>query len=188
MDVAAAPTFASYSALLRRRPPGVERAVLLFTTVGLGAMLLLPAHLISVALQGGFEPTAGTVGPLEYAGVFSSALAFFAWNRAIALIGAARAGMVPYLQPVCVALLSCALLGETMGAAQIVCRALILGAVALGAAGRTAGQRAAHDRLGSSCPRRRTPRRAGRRSWRWWRPGREWRWCPGWRPSGGPVW
>ncbi|GGT16973.1 membrane protein [Streptomyces kurssanovii] len=135
---AAALSFASYSALLRRRPDGLGGPVLLFTTFVLGALMLLPAHLISLVVQGGFEPSAGTVGPLVYVGVFSSAVAFFAWNRAIALIGTARAGVVYYLQPVCVALLSYVLLGETMGSAQVVCMALILGGVALAAAARPA--------------------------------------------------
>ncbi|MEU0374003.1 DMT family transporter [Streptomyces sp. NPDC006283] len=138
---AAALSFGSYSALLRRRPAEVEGPVLLFTTFVLGALMLLPAFAVSVALQGGFEPTASTVGPLVYVGVFSSAVAFFAWNRAIALIGAAGAGVVYYLQPVCVALLSYALLGETMGAAQFVSMTLILGGVMLGAAGRSDGTR-----------------------------------------------
>ncbi|MEU0082731.1 DMT family transporter [Streptomyces sp. NPDC006274] len=127
----AALSFASYTALLRRRPAELGGPALLFTTFLLGALMLLPAHLVSVAVQGGFPATAGTVGPLVYVGVFSSALAFFAWNRAIALIGAARAGIVYYLQPVCVALLSYALLGETMGAVQVGCMALILGGVVL---------------------------------------------------------
>ncbi|MFK4689925.1 DMT family transporter [Streptomyces pristinaespiralis] len=135
---AAALSFASYSALLRRRPDGLGGPVLLFTTFVLGALMLLPAQLVSLTVQGGFEPAAGTVGPLVYVGVFSSAVAFFAWNRAIALIGAAGAGVVYYLQPVCVALLSYALLGETTGSAQVVCMALILGGVALAAAGRPA--------------------------------------------------
>ncbi|WP_244258488.1 DMT family transporter [Streptomyces sp. Tu 2975] len=135
---AAALSFAAYSVLLRRRPDGLEGPVLLFTTFVLGALMLLPAQLISLSALGGFEPSVGTVGPLVYVGVFSSAVAFFAWNRAIALIGAAKAGVVYYLQPVCVALLSYALLGETLGSAQVVCMALILGGVALAAAGRPA--------------------------------------------------
>ncbi|OEJ55661.1 DMT family transporter [Streptomyces agglomeratus] len=131
--LAAAVCFASYSALLRRKPAGIGGPAFLFATFVLGALMLLPAYAVSLALQGGFEPTAGTVGPLVYVGVFSSAVAFFAWNKAIALIGAARAGVVYYLQPVCVALLSFALLGETTGPTQIVCMVLILGGVMLGA-------------------------------------------------------
>ncbi|MGW0551580.1 DMT family transporter [Streptomyces altiplanensis] len=131
--LAAAVCFGSYSALLRRKPAGIGGLAFLFSTFVLGALMLAPAYAVSLALQGGFEPTAGTAGPLVYVGVFSSAVAFFAWNRAIALIGAARAGVVYYLQPVCVALLSFALLGEATGPMQILCMALILGGVMLGA-------------------------------------------------------
>ncbi|MFD3942339.1 DMT family transporter [Streptomyces sp. NPDC058579] len=132
--LAAAVSFASYSALLRRRPAELGGLAFLFTTFVLGALMLLPAYSVSLAVQGGFEPTAGTVGPLVYVGVLSSAVAFLAWNKAIALIGAARAGVVYYLQPACVALLSYALLGEELGLLGGACMALILGGVALASA------------------------------------------------------
>lgn len=134
--VAAAVCFGSYSALLRRRPEGIGGPAFLFATFVLGALMLLPVFLVSLAVQGGFEPTAATVSPLLYVGVVSSAVAFFAWNKAIAQIGAARAGVIYYLQPVCVALLSYAVLGEAMGGLQIACMALILAGVALGSATR----------------------------------------------------
>ncbi|MFG2597178.1 DMT family transporter [Streptomyces sp. NPDC048462] len=132
-------SFASYSALLRRRPAEIGQLAFLLATFVLGALMLAPAFAVSVAVQGGFEPTAGTVGPLLYVGVLSSALAFFAWNRAVALIGATRTGIVYYLQPVCVAGLSFALLGESTGPVQILCLVLILGGVALGAGRGPAG-------------------------------------------------
>ncbi|MER5558123.1 EamA family transporter [Streptomyces sp. NPDC002506] len=130
--VAAALSFASYSVLLRRRPAELGSLAFLLSTFVLGALMLAPAYGVSLAVQGGFEVRAATVGPLLYVGVLSSAVAFFAWNKAISLIGAARAGVVYYLQPVCVALLSYPLLGEAMGPAQLVCMALILGGVVLG--------------------------------------------------------
>ncbi|WP_344077095.1 DMT family transporter [Streptomyces crystallinus] len=130
--VAAAVSFASYSALLRRRPAGLGGLAFLFTTFALGALMLAPVYGVSLAAQGGFAATPGTVGPLVYVGVLSSAVAFFAWNKAIALIGAARAGVVYYLQPVCVALLSYALLGEATGVAGLVSMGLILGGVVVG--------------------------------------------------------
>ncbi|WP_435847718.1 DMT family transporter [Streptomyces fumanus] len=131
--IAAACCFGAYSALLRRRPAELGGAAFLFTTFLLGTVLLLPAQGVSLAVQGGFTPSPGTVWPLLYVGVASSALAFFAWNRAIALIGPTRAGVVYYLQPVCVALLSWALLAEPTGWAEAGCMALILGGVVLGA-------------------------------------------------------
>ncbi|MFF7181519.1 EamA family transporter [Streptomyces sp. NPDC008121] len=133
--LAAAVSFASYSALLKRRPAELGGPAFLFATFALGALMLLPAYGISLAVQGGFDPSVATVGPLVYVGVLSSALAFFAWNKAIALIGAARAGVVYYLQPVCVALLSAVLLGEELGLLGALCTALILGGVCLASAG-----------------------------------------------------
>ncbi|MGW1628919.1 DMT family transporter [Streptomyces anthocyanicus] len=134
--IAAACCFGSYSALLRRRPEGLDGVGFLFTTFLAGTVLLLPAHGVSLAVQGGFHPTPGTVWPLLYVGVASSAVAFFAWNKAVSLIGPSRAGAVYYLQPVCVALLSWTLLAEPTGWAQAGCMALILGGVVLGAGAR----------------------------------------------------
>ncbi|KOV65009.1 membrane protein [Streptomyces sp. MMG1121] len=134
--IAAACCFAGYSTLLRRKPAELAGTAFLFTTFVVGTVLLLPAQAASLALQGGFAPTPGTVLPLLYVGVASSAVAFFAWNKAIALIGATRAGIVYYLQPVCVAALSWAVLGETTGRPQLLSMALILGGVVLGAGAR----------------------------------------------------
>ncbi|MET9965782.1 DMT family transporter [Streptomyces sp. NPDC006356] len=134
--VAAACCFGSYSGLLRRRPAELGGTAFLFTTFLVGTVLLLPAQGLSVAVQGGFDPTPGTVLPILYVGLASSAVAFFAWNRAVALVGPSRAGVVYYLQPVCVSLLSWALLGEPTGWTQTLCMALILGGVVLGATAR----------------------------------------------------
>ncbi|MGW0879318.1 DMT family transporter [Streptomyces sp. NPDC002671] len=134
--IAASCCFAGYSALLRRRPAELGGTAFLFTTFLVGTVLLLPVQAVSLTVQGGFHPTPGTLLPLLYVGVASSAIAFFAWGKAISLIGAARAGIVYYLQPVCVALLSWALLGERTGRPQLLCMALILGGVMLGAGSR----------------------------------------------------
>ncbi|MFI6145721.1 DMT family transporter [Streptomyces sp. NPDC051109] len=131
--LAAALSFATYSALLKRKPAELGGLAFLISTFVLGALMLAPAYAVSVSVQGGFELTAGTGGMLLYVGVMSSAVAFFAWNKAISLIGAARAGVVYYLQPVCVAGLGLLLLGERTGPAELFCMALILGGVGLGA-------------------------------------------------------
>ncbi|MEU9000595.1 DMT family transporter [Streptomyces sp. NPDC048551] len=132
----AAFSFASYSALLKRKPAEIGGLAFLITTFVLGALMLAPAYAVSVAVQGGFEVRPGTVGPLLYVGVFSSAVAFFAWNKAVSVIGAARAGVVYYLQPVCVAGLGLLLLGERTGPAELLSMALILGGVGLASAAR----------------------------------------------------
>lgn len=134
--IAGAISFGSYSALLKRKPAEIGGLPFLFAAFVLGALMLLPVFVASYVIQGGFEPTVGTVSPLLYVGVVSSAVAFFAWNKAISIIGAARAGVIYYLQPVCVALLSFAVLGEAMGWLQVMCMGLILGGIVLGSAGR----------------------------------------------------
>ncbi|MFE9843366.1 DMT family transporter [Streptomyces goshikiensis] len=130
---AAALSFATYSALLRRKPAELGGPAFLLTTFVLGTLMLAPAYAVSVTLQGGFALTPGTGGMLAYVGVMSSAVAFFAWNKAVSVIGAARAGVVYYLQPVCVAGLGLLLLGERTGPAELGCMALILAGVSLGA-------------------------------------------------------
>lgn len=130
---AAMACFAGYSALVRHKPAELTGPVFLCVTFLIGTLLLAPAYAVSLTVQGGFALGADTVGPLLYVGIFSSAVAFFTWNKAIALVGAARAGAVYYLQPVCVALLAFLLLDERTGPVQLLCMVLILGGVVLAA-------------------------------------------------------
>lgn len=128
-------TFAGYSAMLRRKPAGISGVSLLFTTFVIGTAMLAPVYAVSLTVQGGFAPTTGNVGALLYIGVFSSALAFFTWNKAIDLIGATRAGVIYYLQPVFVAVVSYFALGEPTTPIQLLCMGLIIVGIALAARG-----------------------------------------------------
>ncbi|MDJ0379801.1 DMT family transporter [Streptomyces sp. G-G2] len=130
---AAALSFASYSALLRRKPAEISGPAFLLSTFVLGALMLAPVYAVSLSAQGGFEAAPRTIGPLLYVGVFSSAVAFFSWNKAVSMIGAARAGIVYYLQPVFVAILGFLLIGERTSLTELLCMGLILGGVTLGA-------------------------------------------------------
>lgn len=134
--IAAMCTFAGYSALLKRKPKELPAVVFLAATVLFGLVVLLPAQLVSVTVEGGFTPTGGTLSALAYIGIASSALAFFVWNKAVELIGATRAGVVYYLQPVCVAALAWLTIGESSTPAQFGCMGLIIAGVALSSARR----------------------------------------------------
>ncbi|MFF4188516.1 DMT family transporter [Streptomyces sp. NPDC001691] len=125
-------TFAGYSAMVRRKPQGLTGLAFLFTTFVLGTLMLAPVYAVSLATQGGFTPSGGTVGALLYIGVCSSAVAYFTWNKAIDLIGATRAGFIYYLQPVFVAVVSFFALGEPTTPIQIACMGLIIVGIALG--------------------------------------------------------
>ncbi|MGW3989776.1 DMT family transporter [Streptomyces sp. NPDC004830] len=129
--IAAMGTFAGYSALLKRKPKDIPSVVFLAATVLFGLVMLVPAQAVSLYAEGGFTPTGGNLAALVYIGVASSALAFFVWNKAVEMIGATRAGVVYYLQPVCVAALAHFAIGEASTLAQFACMGLIIAGVAL---------------------------------------------------------
>ncbi|PNU03329.1 DMT family transporter [Novosphingobium guangzhouense] len=86
-----------YATLLRRRPP-IHPASFLFLSFAAAALIMLP-----------FQIAAGTALPLGdvkgmaalgYLALGPSVLAFFLFNRGVALIGSGRAGLFFYLMPV----------------------------------------------------------------------------------------
>lgn len=131
--LAAMATFAGYSVLLRRKPSTISGPSFLLATFAAGTVMLAPAYAASVVLQGAFTPSGATVGPLLYIGIASSAIAFYTWNKAVSLIGATRAGIVYYLQPVFVACVAYLAIGEHISLIQVLCMAAIVTGVALGA-------------------------------------------------------
>ncbi|MBT2401779.1 DMT family transporter [Streptomyces sp. ISL-100] len=131
--LAAMATFAGYSALLKRKPSTISGPSFLLATFAAGAVMLAPVYAVSLALQGAFAPSGATVGPLLYIGIASSAIAFYTWNKAVLLIGATRAGVIYYLQPVFVACVAYLAIGEHITLIQILCMAAIITGVALGA-------------------------------------------------------
>ncbi|MDI9886520.1 DMT family transporter [Streptomyces sp. HNM0645] len=131
--LAAMATFAGYSALLKRKPATISGTSFLLATFAAGTVMLAPFYAASVVLQGTFTPGSATVGPLLYIGVASSAIAFYTWNKAVDLIGATRAGVIYYLQPVFVACVAYLAIGEHINLVQILCMATIVTGVALGA-------------------------------------------------------
>ncbi len=129
--VAAMTTFAGYSLMLRRTPRGISGLSLLLSTFVLGTAFLTPAYAWDVTAHGSFPVHTGTVAALLYVGVLSSAVAYFAWNKAIATVGVARAGIVYYLEPAIVAVLAYFTLGDGLNLAQLISMGLIIIGVAL---------------------------------------------------------
>jgi drug/metabolite transporter (DMT)-like permease len=109
--MAAVLAYAAYTALLRKRP-NVHGLSFIVATFALGAMMLLPFY-VAESLGGRplvLHPTA--LGAIGYVAVFPSIMAYLAFNRAVALVGANTAGLAIHLVPVFGALLSILLLGE----------------------------------------------------------------------------
>ncbi|MXO66177.1 DMT family transporter [Altericroceibacterium endophyticum] len=113
----------AFYATILRRAPAIHPVSLLFTTFALAALLLLP-----------FQLAFGTSLPLDdakgmealiYLATGPSILAFFVFNRGVALIGSGKAGIFFYLMPVFGTLLAVPILGESIGMAGLAGFALV---------------------------------------------------------------
>jgi len=123
--IAAVVLYALYSVLLLKRPKIHPLSVLVYT-FGLGAFGLLPLYLWEMSVVGGFALTPGVAGSIAYVALFPSIVAYFCWNRGVAVIGANRTGLFINLIPVFAAILAIVFLGETLKAFHLVGMALIV--------------------------------------------------------------
>jgi drug/metabolite transporter (DMT)-like permease len=124
--------FAVYSILVKHRPAGIGSTSFLFATTVLGVVLLSPAYAVEAALGHAFSVTGSTLAAVAYIGVFSSAAAFLAWNKAIDLIGASRTGVIYYLTPVFTAAEAAFILSEQIGLVQIGSMMMIITGILIG--------------------------------------------------------
>jgi drug/metabolite transporter (DMT)-like permease len=123
--IAAVVLYALYSALLPKRP-NIHPMSFLTITFGLGGLGLLPIYLWERWVVGGFALTPAVFGSIAYVAVFPSIVAYFCWNRGVAVIGANRTGLFINLIPVFAAVLAIAFLGESLKAFHLVGMALIV--------------------------------------------------------------
>jgi drug/metabolite transporter (DMT)-like permease len=117
--------YALYSALLPKRP-AIHPMSFLTYTFGLGCLCLLPFYLWEISVIGGFALTPGVAGSIAYVALFPSIVAYFCWNRGVAVIGANRTGLFINLIPVFAAILAIVFLGESLKAYHLVGMGLIL--------------------------------------------------------------
>ncbi|OGA77641.1 MAG: multidrug transporter [Betaproteobacteria bacterium RIFCSPLOWO2_12_FULL_66_14] len=128
---AAVVSWAVYTLLLRRRPAGIGSLAFLGTTMAVGWAANLPFFLAELATGARTELNLASVAAIAYTGVFPSVLAYLFWNRAVAEVGPARAGMFVHLMPVFGALLAVVFLGETLHLYHAAGFALILAGIVL---------------------------------------------------------
>jgi drug/metabolite transporter (DMT)-like permease len=112
--LAAVFSWALYSVLLRWRPPRLDPVMFLCLSIATGMLLLVPLELWDLARGSRFELSGSNLASIAYVAVFPSVLAFIFWNRAVAEVGANRAGLFLYLMPAFGALLAALLLGERL--------------------------------------------------------------------------
>jgi drug/metabolite transporter (DMT)-like permease len=122
----------TYCACLRLRP-AVHTMSFLFALAPISAIGTLPFAALEYAAGYHLPADALTVGVVLYATLFTSLLAFVAWNRGIDLIGAPRASAFLHTIPLFSAVFATTLLGEQLMLYHVVGFVLILAGVTLAA-------------------------------------------------------
>ena len=121
--------WATYTIVLRRRPPGLSAIGFLTAMLLFGLPLLLPFYLWELFTRGGFAVSIPAAAALAYYGTLPSIVAYLFWNHAVAQIGPNKAGLFVHLMPVFGALLSVIFLGERLYGYHVAGAALIFGGI-----------------------------------------------------------
>jgi len=114
--LAAAMSWALYTVLLRKRPPGLHPVAFLATTMGIGILFLIPPYIWELRTGASFDLSPTTLSSIVYVAVFPSVLSFLFWNWSVAIVGATKAGVFVYLMPVFSIALAYVFLGEVLQA------------------------------------------------------------------------
>jgi drug/metabolite transporter (DMT)-like permease len=132
----AMPFWGLYSVLLKRRPRELDGIELLFLVAIAGLVLLAPFYLAETVLVRPAKLTVGSAATVLYLSVFASVIAYFAWNRGVAAVGANRAGFTIHLLPAFGTILAVIFLGEHVRLYHFVGIATILAGVWLATSAR----------------------------------------------------
>jgi drug/metabolite transporter (DMT)-like permease len=124
--------WAVYCACLHLRP-AVHPMSFLFAIAGIAAAGNVPFAAWEYAAGHSLIPDLLTISAVLYAALFTSLLAYVAWNRGIDLIGAPRASAFLHTIPIFSAVFATTILGERLMLYHVVGFVLILAGVSLAA-------------------------------------------------------
>lgn len=125
--------YALYSALIRRKPAGLDMFVFLLAGIAGGIVVALPFALAELAGGARVPVDPLSWAAVAYIGLVISLVAYLIWNRCIGALGATVTGVSYHLLSVFTPLLAFAVLGETLAGHHVAGIALILAGVALAA-------------------------------------------------------
>lgn len=123
--------WALYTACLRWRPRELDGLGFLGGTVVIGLLILAPFYWWEARHAAPVSLSPGVVAGVGYAGIFPSVLAYLFWNKAVAEVGANRAGQFLHLIPVFGTLLAVIFLRESLHAFHYAGAALIFAGIYL---------------------------------------------------------
>ncbi|MFS8113693.1 DMT family transporter [Rhizobium jaguaris] len=124
--------FSLYTVLLRRAKFDIERLPLLVLLLGAAVLTALPFYLWELVSDERSALNGNGLIALAYVAIPGGAITYYLFNRSVEALGAARAGLMLYLQTIFTAILAYLLLGERLqsyhleGAAIIVVGLLLV--------------------------------------------------------------
>ena len=118
-------TWSVYTVMLPRRPSQLSPVALLAILFAIGWMTVLPLHLVESALGRPLPLSGPALLGYAYVGLFPAVIAFFGWNRGVAVIGPNRASLFSHLMPLFSAGLAHVFLGEEIAPYHLAGAALI---------------------------------------------------------------
>jgi drug/metabolite transporter (DMT)-like permease len=129
--LAAALSWAFYTALLRKRPKHIDPIPFLTILVLIGLFFLLPIYMWEIRSGASFQLTPAVLASIAYVALFPSVVAYVFWNSSVAVVGANKAGIFMHLMPVSGIVLAFIFLGETLAAYHLVGMILIFSGIFL---------------------------------------------------------
>ncbi len=106
--------WALYTVWLKWKPQGLHPFSFLFAIMLSGVVQVIPFYAWELANGGGVRLSTGAVLGILYLGIFPATINYLMWNKAVAEIGAARAGPYLYLVPVFGITMAYLFLGERL--------------------------------------------------------------------------
>jgi len=127
----AASCFAMYSILIKKKPAEITPWSFQLATFVLGLLMLLPFYLWGADLSVPAKWNQELLFSILYLGIFASFTSYVLWNRAIAIIGPSKAGMVYYSLPVFSGMLGSLFLNEQIKSFHLFCGVLIISGIVI---------------------------------------------------------
>lgn len=132
--LAAALSWAIYTACLRWRPRELDQLTFLGASIVIGVIALFPLYWWESLSAAPVVFTPGVILGVAYTGIFPSVLALLFWNKAVAEVGANRSGQFMHLVPVFGITLAVIFLGETLQPFHLAGAAIIFTGICLATA------------------------------------------------------
>jgi drug/metabolite transporter (DMT)-like permease len=119
--------FSTYTILSRKRPEDIDSKSFIFLTFMIGTAVLSPVFLYARSVNSPIEWTGSIIGAILYVGIGASLVSYYLWEKSTSIIGAAHAGAIYNLLPICSTILAIIFLGEQFTIFQGISMISVLG-------------------------------------------------------------